>query len=486
MSLYYDEVHETRFHEALETICDERLKLESKKLPPTLSEYEKVMGVILKYIKENKRVIYGGYAQHLLLIAKDPKQGIYRDIDRPDAEFYTPDLKGDVVNLCNELHAMGFPDVVAQDAQHESTFKIFVDYEGYCDITYRPQRVIDSIPVVPVSGYLCASPVFMYTDVFRTFAYPLDNFYRLTKTYKRAGMLIRDYPFHFKDVPRFQLKKFSYPEKNEVLKIVRDLGLVLGEIEAHNMYMRKAGMGKKAEITVPYIVCTSSSFQEDTIEIMKRLQQKHSGVMREDYEGFLDLYGQRADFFVQKNDKKKVLLQVYDEKRCVSYVTIEGTRYLSIQALAFYLLAVYQKMMCDAISKQTPDPKLNDKMVIRRQMMNNLVEAKKTYFRANPSKTPVTKGIPFQEFIVECVGVSYPERRAHRDRIKARKKAKMPYVFKYDPALPNSRKGLDFLKLRLPLGNKLPLKDVRAQGNYDEEKLERPVRERGDNESVTP
>jgi hypothetical protein len=144
-------------------------------------------------------------------------------------------------------------------------------------------------------------------------------------------------------------------------------------------------------------------------------------------------------------------------------------------------------MMCDAISKQIPDPKLNDKMVIRRQMMNNLVEAKKTYFRANPSKTPVTKGIPFQEFIVECVGVSYPERRAHRDRIKERKKAKMPYVFKYDPALPNSRKGLDLLKLRVPLGNKLlPLKDVRSQGNYDEEELERPVRERGDNESVPP
>jgi hypothetical protein len=118
--------------------------------------------------------------------------------------------------------------------------------------------------------------------------------------------------------------------------------------------------------------------------------------------------------------------------------------------------------------------------------MNNLVEAKKMYFQSHPNQTPMTKGIPFQEFIVECIGTSYPERRAHRDRIKARKNNKLPYVIKYDPALPKSRKSLDHLQLRMPLGHKKTsslLKDVEAKDD-NEEVHEHPMRERGDHESI--
>ena len=90
---------------------------------PTLDENTKVYKVIQNYIKKNSRIIYGGFAQHLLIKKKNKDDGIYKEIDGvcfnfpdiADMEFYSPEPLTDIVNLTNELFKLGFKYIEAKE-----------------------------------------------------------------------------------------------------------------------------------------------------------------------------------------------------------------------------------------------------------------------------------------------------------------------------------------------------------------------------------
>ena len=75
----------------------------SKFLEPNEDEYTMVRKIILKFIKEKKRLIYGGYAQNELIKSKNIKDDFYGDT-RADIEFYTPDPIKDLIELCDLIN----------------------------------------------------------------------------------------------------------------------------------------------------------------------------------------------------------------------------------------------------------------------------------------------------------------------------------------------------------------------------------------------
>ena len=94
-------------------------KKKLEEMEPTIDEITQVNGIIIDYIKKNKRKVYGGYALNKLLVAKNPSLAIYDELDTPDIEFYSPDPLGDLTKLCDKLAEAGFKNVIGQEAQHK-------------------------------------------------------------------------------------------------------------------------------------------------------------------------------------------------------------------------------------------------------------------------------------------------------------------------------------------------------------------------------
>ena len=137
MNIYRDEDIQA-ITDNLDQIIDEALLIRDKKLHPLLDDFLKVKELIKEFINKKKRIIYGGFALHTLIGAKDVKDQFYKTNERSDIEFYTPEPIQDIVDLCNLFHEKKFPYVSGGPGHHEETYTIFVDFVAVCDMSYMP------------------------------------------------------------------------------------------------------------------------------------------------------------------------------------------------------------------------------------------------------------------------------------------------------------------------------------------------------------
>ena len=77
MSLYHSKAEEDTLLNALPSLCQEHRKRELMETP-TAAERSVVQKLVLEFISSHKRIVYGGYALHLLIQDKSSgKEGIY-------------------------------------------------------------------------------------------------------------------------------------------------------------------------------------------------------------------------------------------------------------------------------------------------------------------------------------------------------------------------------------------------------------------------
>ena len=230
MSLYHDTEEEKLLYDNLDKICTERRILELEIVEPTKEEKERINYVIMKFIKDNERIIYGGQAYHTL-IRNVSDDYIYTDLDYPDVEFYTPNLKEDIINLCNILKESGFNEVMAEEGVHPTTFRLNVNLETFCDISYYPQRFFNSIGYTTINDYKYAEVPFMFIDVLKIYCYPINNYFRLTKTFKRANLLLKYYPILYNKYPATEIIN-KYTSTDFLTKTC-----IITDVAAHNVYL---------------------------------------------------------------------------------------------------------------------------------------------------------------------------------------------------------------------------------------------------------
>ena len=138
-------------NEDLKTINRNLGKLEDKakeiyitQYEPTIEENRKVYAIIKEYIKKNNLIIYGGYAQNSLIKKMNEKDAFYREIDLADIEFYSFDPLQDLINLCDILYSKKFKFVEGKEGAHNETYKIFVNFHNYLDISYLPKNIFNN------------------------------------------------------------------------------------------------------------------------------------------------------------------------------------------------------------------------------------------------------------------------------------------------------------------------------------------------------
>ncbi|VVU94731.1 hypothetical protein CPAV1605_456 [seawater metagenome] len=418
--------------EAIKNIMPELSdKIQEKKLmilDPNIQEINQVNSIIHNFIKNKKRVVYGGFAQNILIGKKNKEDEFYGKLDTPDIEFYTPTPIEDMIELCNTLYKKGFQRVQGQEGVHNETYKVFVNFEDYCDISYMPRNIYNQIPTRMIDGMRITDPLFMLIDSFRVYSDPMTSWWRIEKSFKRTELILKHYPIPKND-SKLKIKFETKPDSKikSILRYIRKRifhkmeSLVVIGFYAYNYYMKKAKLPNLL-VLEPYYDLISIDYNNDIQKIYDILKAKYGkDLTTKEFYPFFQFTGKSTMYLY--NGKK--ILQVYDRNnRCIVF-NMSQHKKVKIGTLQLLILYVLIGLAYSQINKIRFE-EFNFKI-----MLSNLIYARDTYLERN-NLTIVDKS-PFMEFSIDCIGETIEQTRIQRLQIEERKKKKKPLVFRYEP-----------------------------------------------------
>jgi hypothetical protein len=391
---------------------------------PTLDENTKVYKVIQNYIKKNSRIIYGGFAQHLLIKKKNKDDGIYKEIDGvcfnfpdiADMEFYSPEPLTDIVNLTNELFKLGFKYIEAKEAVHGKTYKIYVNMINYCDFSFMPSNIYNNMPIVNCNNYICCHPHFMLVDAYRILNDPLTSYWRLEKPIKRFQKVLKYYPITINN--DYYHPKY-YFEQNDIFRYIRkkiihkNNLIVIGQY-GYNYYIRKH------KVPITHYELISTNFKKNVIFIYKKLVKHFGNIKVIHYYPFYEFIDYSVEFYY--NDKL-ILKVIKNYDRCIVYnKSIKKKAHFGTNNLVFmHLLFNYFYYYTN---------KSNESKYYL-NLIKNFYNYKREYL-TNHNITVIDKS-PFQDFTLKCHGIHIDPLRKSYIQGKIKVEKKRPFKFTYIP-----------------------------------------------------
>ena len=409
----------------MDTIKDDAMRKKLDIMEPTMKEFKEVYAVILEYIKKKKRIIYGGYAQNHLIKMKNEADVFYKELDMADIEFYTYEPLQDVIELSDLLYSKKFKFVQGAEGVHNETYKIFVNFLNYCDLSYMPKNVYDNLPVIEQNGILYTHPHFMVIDAFRVYADPLTSYFRLDKTFNRFTTLMRYYPFDLS----LSKNTLSYENLNNELKetkrfirhkVLHDSQLIIIGHYAFNYLVKKTDE-KLAVENCPYYQVISINYEEDKVKIGNFLRKNLKNISSKEFYPYFQFYDKHTEYY----QNGVCILKVYGHNnRCIvnQYSEKKKVYFGTFQLIFLYLLTDYQY----AHSRRDNREKNNYMILITR-----LLKAREKYLDDH-NKTILDR-TPFQEFTLQCLGSTEDPLRMARLEERKKKDAGKQIKFRYDP-----------------------------------------------------
>lgn len=400
-------------------------------IKPSEKEYIKVKKYVLEFIKKRGRIIYGGFAQNELIKSKNKNDDFYGE-SRYDVEFFTPEPIKDVIDLCDELENMGIEHVRSEEGVHDETYKIFANFENYCDISYMQKEIFDNCPVVELNGLKYLHPHFMLVDAYRIYT-DIASTFRLERSYNRFSLLEKHFPIE----PA--LGEIHYPDKeinDDIKKYVRQNFLhnsnhiVVGHYAVEYL-LKKVNTELN---NYPYYEIISNDLQKSHTEILQKLRKAHKNISYKKFYKFFMFLDERVEFY---KDGHLFLIVYGNNKRCIPYLESikKKTKFGSYHLIILYLLARYFFFY---VNKNKVEQK-NYSVLLR-----ELVNAKEIYL--DEHNLTALEPSKFQYFVYNCIGE--PENPLYESRLRQAIKRKLkqhPIKFGYTPTkgkkgkVPNKR-----------------------------------------------
>lgn len=405
----------------LSKIQEEAFKEFRSKNEPDIREISDVYLVIKNFIKKNNKIVYGGFAQNLLLQIKNNEDTFYNKIDEAyyssgsiaDLEFYSATPFEDLIYLTEELFSKKFKYVEGKEGMHPNTFKIYVNFETYCDISYMPRHMYNMLPTIEIEGIRCIHPHYMLADYYRVITDPMTSYWRLDKSINRFQTLIKYYPFDLTNIDnKVELEnndKLKYLRK----KIIYNSKLIIIGFQAYNYYIKK--INKDEQINIPYYEIISTQLKEDALIIYKKLLRKYKNVKVKQYLPFFEFFDNKIEYYV---DDKLILILYGNNERCTVYNYSEKKHcyYGTFNLVVMYILFNY---FYNYINKLKTERDIYYLLLIK------LINYRNNYLEKR-NKT-VLDDTPFKDFSLKCFGESVEVKRAsYLEGMKNRKKGKRP------------------------------------------------------------
>jgi hypothetical protein len=399
----YRHVDEEAILKNLSSLEDNAKQIYLNNYEPTIKEIKSVYSDIMNFIKEKKRIIYGGFAQNSLIKAKKPEDVFYKETDIADIEFYTPDPIGDTIDLVDFLHKKNYKYAEGKEGVHQETYKIFVNFINYCDISYMPENIYKNCPTIDLNGMRFTHPHFMLIDAYRVYSDPMTSYFRLTKTFTRFNKLMHHYPLN-EDMLYNKSVSSSKPNE-EVLNFIRhkiiqtkgsDSKLIVVGHYAFNQLMKMAGAPETYLVDCTYYQIISIDYGNDIQKIQNIMKHKYPNVVVKKYYPFFQFLDRSTEFFINGI----LILRVYDaNERCIVYRESDKKKTLfgTYQLIFMYNLIQYN------ISKiRNNDTQSVINKATYGSMLIRMMKARDKYLEQH-HKTVLDKTI-FQEFTMSCIG----------------------------------------------------------------------------------
>ena len=414
----------------LSKIKDDAAKEYKTFYEPTLSEMSKVYNAIKNYIQKNNKVVYGGYAQNLLIIKKNPADAFYTDIDGAyfnwpdiaDIEFYSTTPLVDIINLTEELHAQGFKHVEGKEGMHPETYKIFVNFVNYCDISYIPVHIYNNMPKITIDGIKCADPHFMMVDAYRVLTDPMTSYWRLDKSITRFQTILKYYPIDQSNVD----KKIILQSNNDTIlnfirkKIIQKNKLIVVGLHAFNYYAKKVS-DKYVVNNIPYYEIISTNYEKDAKYIYSYLIKKFKKISVKEFTPFFSFLDKHIEFFYDN----QLILKLYgNNERCIvyNYSDNKKTHFGTYNLVMMYLYFEYYYALINRNKQNTN---------LCNILIGKFFKLRNTYL--NDKKITVIDDSPFKDFTYKCYGTPVESIRSSLLSCLEKRKQGKQMKFRYGP-----------------------------------------------------
>jgi hypothetical protein len=428
--LYRDKDIEA-INEKLPYIMDQASKRQLDMMEPTIKEFHDVMRDILNFIKTKKRIMYGGYALNYLIKNRNENDIIYNYYTIADTEFYTYTPVTDIVELCDMLHKKGYKYVQGKDAGHSETYKIYVNFVNYCDISYMPKFIYDNIPTIKEGGFTIIHPHIMLVDKFRMFNNPMTASWRFDKEVKRSNLILKYFPLSKIDctLNKYNINKtiLDYIRKNILPKYEKTI--VLGYYAYfYYMYVSKLEGDKDGiYLYVPYYDVICEDIENDSKKIYNDLKKEYGDkISFNEYYPFFQFHGRRIEFLYDE----QVILVLYDNFNICYPYNYLAKKNLKVATFTVTLMFLMFFELRYAINKQKNEVE-NIKC-----MISNIIDARYKYLDDNG--LTVVDDTPFKDFVLDCIGKTIDAMRESRLDIMRKKEEGKRYGFSYNPPLENN------------------------------------------------
>jgi hypothetical protein len=416
----------------IKDIIDKSSLLYKMNNEPNLDEIKKIFDVILNFIIKKKKIVYGGYAQNLLIKDKNPQDVFYKEYnniymyctDIADLELYSSTPLEDVIELCDELYKHNFKYIESKEGIHAETYKIFVNFIGYCDISYISENIYNNIPTITINNIRCAHPNFMMIDSFRVFNDPMTSYWRLEKSFIRYNKMIKYYPFELinKDL---SLDKYKFDINNNILnyikkKIIHKSKLIVIGFYAYNYYAKKSDKNYIFN-DFPYYELITDNLKKDGIIILKLLKKLNNNVQIKQYYELYEYIDNKIEYYI---NNKLILILYGNSNKCIVYkYSYKKKIYFgTFNLIIMYMLINYYYYN---IIKNNKIADLYNLLYV------NLFKLRINYL--NLKKITVIDKSPFQDFTLKCIGKPIEIKRVSMLSMIDKKKNNKIFKFKYSP-----------------------------------------------------
>jgi hypothetical protein len=347
-------------------------------------EMIKTLNIVKGYIQRKGLVLVGGMAIDIALRSKGDGKYLYKDNKLPDYDFYTSDWHKDAYDLGTIL-AKDFSGVSVINAFHVSTMRVRVNFQEAADLSYIPEAILKSLPIIEYMGFKVIHPHYQMIDQHRALSLPYENppfetvYARWKKDIVRYDLLATEFPLFKETLPPQKNVKYTIQHKELAGHCLSGYTALLYWINeaktdgfkcCNSWNCSFSDNGKSIYISLPETasVCILTDDHEDAIKVFGK---DADSVKR--FRPVVDKINERAE--ITNGDLTYTIINNYGDKRSahkttnyhisnlqevMGYLLTMGILYKSQFAINAYLVA--QELLYYAADKYKPNNKFSKYM----------------------------------------------------------------------------------------------------------------------------
>jgi hypothetical protein len=332
-------------------------KIEENKLKQQYEENKDLLEEVSKFIIKKKLILYGGLTINLIL----PKMyRFYKEFSLNDYDCYSKNALKDATELAESLKKKGYTYIKIKKAQHQDTFKLYVEKLQILDITQMNDKLFDNLTKISnkerktlkyyTDKYMLIPIALIKRNLYFELSRPVQSAFRWSKIYKRLNILMK----HHKNKASKKTQKYiPIPtEYNNVItklkKYIKDNKNPIVDNYAIKLYKNiKSPDCCRIHEASNYLSILSNNYEKTTKEIVKLLKDNladkyNINILNRTFHQ--EILNKRNRIVIENKETKKafsIINVISNTDDCLSTNIIDGYTVGSVDTILYLLYSHY-------------------------------------------------------------------------------------------------------------------------------------------------